>query len=357
MNVDDWPAWAFPSSDIVEHPQNAQTHRGEVGEMTFPSKSPQSRIPGRPAVKAPSTMTLGSVSRGVSTNASRLLIYGVGGVGKTTFAAESPSPIFIDTQDGSGRLDVARFPRPGSWGDVLAAVNALTVEAHEYKTLVLDLLDDLESMAWDHMCARDGQSSVEGYGYGKGYKVALVEWRTLIAGLERLRAAKGMGIIFVAHAGIKSFKNPEGEDYDRYGLQLHEGAAGLIRGWCDTVLFARHETAIKIDQKKRVRGISTGARVIQTVETAAYYAKNRGNLPDTIALDYAEFKAAMAAGVPARAEDMLSEIARLSQGIDEDTRKKVESATLSCDGNAVALARVLNRLKEISSQTPQETES
>jgi hypothetical protein len=164
-----------------------------------------------------------------------------------------------------------------------------------------------------------------------------------------------MGIVLAAHASIKIFKNPEGEDYDRYGMQLNDGASGLIRGWCDTVLFARHETAIKVDKKKRVRGISTGARVMQTVETAAYYAKNRNGLPDTLALDYAEFAAACVSGAPARAEDLLAEIARLSQGLDEDTAKKVESATLACNGSAAQLARVLNRLREICTDTKEQT--
>jgi hypothetical protein len=293
------------------------------------------------------TMTLASVSRGAAPSASRLLLYGVGGVGKTTFAAESPSPIFLDTQDGSGRLDVARFPRPSSWRDILAAINTLTEETHEYRTLVIDLLDDAESLLWTHICERDKESSIEGYGYGKGYKVALAEWRVLLAGLERLRASKSMSVILVAHAAIRQFKNPEGEDYDRYGLQLHEGASGLIRGWCDTVLFARHETSVKVDKKKRVRGINTGARLAQTVETAAYYAKNRDGLPDTIALDYAEFASACIAGAPARAEDLIEEIARLALGLDSETKIKVESASLACNGNAAQLARVLNRLREI----------
>lgn len=296
---------------------------------------------------APRRMKLGSVSSGVTVEPPRVLIYGVGGVGKSTFASESPSPIILDTQDGTGRLGVDRFPRPNTFQDVLDAIDELLAEDHQYKTLVVDLLDDVESLIWQHICARDGESSIEGYGYGKGYKVALNEWRLLVSRLERLRREKRMGVIFVAHSAVKPYKNPEGDDFDRHGLQLHDQAGGLIRGWCDTVLFARHEMVIKTDQKRRTRGISTGARVIQTVETAGYYAKNRDGLPDTLPLDYAAFAQAVSAGQPADPEAIRSEIDELSARIDDATRLRVEQAVAVAGEDSVKLSKILNRLREI----------
>ncbi|WP_423830963.1 AAA family ATPase, partial [Staphylococcus pseudintermedius] len=40
----------------------------------------------------------------------RLLVWGVSGVGKTTFAAAAPNPIFLCTEEGAESLNVARFP-------------------------------------------------------------------------------------------------------------------------------------------------------------------------------------------------------------------------------------------------------
>lgn len=300
-----------------------------------------------PAQPPPRRMTLGSVTSGIAREPGRILIYGVGGVGKSTFLSEAPKPIFLDTQDGTARLGVARFPRPRTWDDVNEALDELVQTEHSYLTLAIDLLDDLEALLWNHICVRDNQENIEAYGYGKGYKVALAEWRVFVARLERLRREKGMAIGFVAHSMIRPFKNPEGEDFDRYTLQVHEQAAGLIRGWCDTVLFARHETLLKTDpKKKRTRGISTGARVIQTVETAAYYAKNRDNLPDTLPLDWAEFEAAIEAGAPASPEALRSEIAELAVQVDEATHGKVTAAVIACGDDSARLVRVLNRLRE-----------
>jgi len=41
----------------------------------------------------------------------RILIHGVAGVGKSTFAADADRPVFIMTEDGLGKLQVPHFPR------------------------------------------------------------------------------------------------------------------------------------------------------------------------------------------------------------------------------------------------------
>lgn len=348
FSVDDWDMFDEWTDEDGRERRPSVTMRGQTtGRAAAPQQPP------------PRRMTLGAVTSGIAREPSRILIYGVGGVGKSTFLSEAPKPIFIDTQDGTARLGVARFPRPKGWEDVLDALNELYTEEHSYQTLAIDLLDDLEALLWNYICARDDQENIEAYGYGKGYKVALAEWRVFLARLERLRREKGMAIGFVAHSMIRPFKNPEGEDFDRYTLQIHEQAAGLIRGWCDTVLFARHETLLKTDpKKKRTRGISTGARVIQTVETAAYYAKNRDNLPDTLPLDWAEFSAAVEAGSPASAAALRSEIAELVAQLDEETQGKVNASTAACGDDSTRLVRILNRLREkVQPQQQQQTES
>jgi hypothetical protein len=40
----------------------------------------------------------------------RIMIYGSEGVGKSTFGASAPKPIFIQTEDGLGEIDCAKFP-------------------------------------------------------------------------------------------------------------------------------------------------------------------------------------------------------------------------------------------------------
>jgi len=47
---------------------------------------------------------LKSIRKNEAISAPRLMLYGVEGIGKSTFAAGAPNPIFILTEDGLGSL-------------------------------------------------------------------------------------------------------------------------------------------------------------------------------------------------------------------------------------------------------------
>ena len=74
---------------------------------------------------------------------------------------------------------------------------------------------------------------------------------------------KGTNVVLLAHSWIKPFKNPSGEDFDRYELKINNKAAGLVKEWSEAVLFANWETFVKEDKRtKRNKGVSTGARIL-----------------------------------------------------------------------------------------------
>jgi hypothetical protein len=302
-------------------------------------------------------MTLAALERGKKTKPIRVLLFGVEGIGKSTFGASAPTPVVIDAERGTDHLDVQRFSVQ-AWPDVVEAVETLTVEPHDLKTLVIDTLDKVEGFLWDYICKRDKKKSIEDYGYSKGYIAALDEWRVFLASLERLRDAKGMHIVLLAHSWVKPFKNPEGDDFDRYELKLNPKAGGLLKEWCDAVLFANHETLVhKDDKTKRVRGIGTGARLIHATRTAAYDAKNRYSLPERLALDWDEF--AVAAGIQQVADPktLAEEIAQLAMDLPPELAKKATDAIARADGDATKLAKLLNWTKAQATKTEKENES
>ncbi len=306
--------------------------------------TPAAPIAAKPV--APSRMTLSALVRGKLKEPVRAVIYGVEGVGKSTFGADAPSPIFLGAEDGTAQLDITRFPTPTKWVEVLEAIRTLGADAHDFKTLVIDTLDWLEPMLWTHICARDTTAknplkSVEDYGYGKGYQAAVDEWRVFLGAIEAMRRAKPMHVVFVAHSWIKPFKNPEGEDYDRYEMKLDKKASGLIREWADAVLFANHETFVNKDTRtKRVRGVSTGARLIHTQRTAAYEAKNRYGLPEQMPLSWADFFAAAERGQTADPLVLTSEIERKADGLSENDKKAALAAITRANGDASKLAQL-----------------
>jgi hypothetical protein len=205
------------------------------------------------AVRPANNMPLTTISKGKLEKPARVLLYGVEKIGKSTFAAGAPDPIFICSEDGTSELDVARFREPRYWEEARYAIDTLCREKHEHRTLVIDTLDWLEPLCWREVCRKGSVQSIEdfGGGYGKGYLAALDEWRQFLADLDDLRAKRGMGVVLLAHSWIKSFKNPEGDDFDRahQGMvrcravrhlrNLHQEGQGRQQGQGDFVRSAR----------------------------------------------------------------------------------------------------------------------
>jgi hypothetical protein len=296
---------------------------------------------------------LDKVVRGKLDEPFRIAIFGVEGVGKSTLAAGAPNPIFIPSDAGTGQLDIARFPEPKNWEEVLGMVKSLHGN-HDYKTLVIDTLDGIEPLCWIHVCNKhpkglndrtpfNAKAGILGFPYGQGFAAALDEWRILLYELEQLRLKKHMNVIFVEHCQIKRFSNPEGEDFDRYIFKMHEKAAGIFKDWCDAVLFAKYETYTSETEDGRTKGIDSGKRILCTSRKAAFDAKNRYNMPETIPLDWEEGVLPYLKG--RNLGDVLAELDRLAAQVPDDVKKKAANAVKRANGNIDKLEKLVAWMK------------
>jgi len=219
--------------------------------------------------------------------AQRTLVYGTHGLGKSTFGATYKKPLLIRTEDGADNLGVYTFPKlVETFPEMLAALETVHNEQHDFKTIIIDSLDWLEPIVWAATCAKHGQPSIESFGYGKGYIETDAEWKLLMSWFDALRNNRGMETVLIAHSEIKNYASPETEPYDRYQIKLHKRAFGLWQEWADMVLFCKFKTSIErtetgFNQEAR-RGAGTGERVICTEERPAFLAKNRWGLPPEI---------------------------------------------------------------------------
>lgn len=218
----------------------------------------------------------------------RLLVYGTAGIGKTSLGMAAPSPVFLQTEESE--VDCPTFGLLKTYDEVMEAIGALYSEAHPYQTLVLDSIDWLEPLVWRHTAEVNGWKDIEAAGYGKGYIAALDQWRTILDGMNALRDERGMTILLIAHCEIKRFDSPETEPYDRYQIKLHNRASALVQEHVDAVLFANYRVStVKTDlgfNKKAVRGVSGGDRLLYTNERPAFLAKNRYAMPDSLPLSW-----------------------------------------------------------------------
>lgn len=265
-----------------------------------PTQAPTPRPTG--ASSPPRASRLATVKSGQLVRPLRYMFYSVEGAGKTTLAADAPNMLFLDVEGSSEWLEAARYPYrdeegghiPHSYEDVLAAVDDLIASTHPYKHVAIDTVDALEALLHRYVCEQvtdkggEKMASIESFGYGRGFSFALDEWRRFLSRLDRLRS-KGVSVILLGHAVIRTFKNPAGEDFDRFQLRVNEKAAGLLKEWCDVVGFLRFdEGASKMrggnPNDKRARGWSTGRRLVHTSRNAAWDAKTRIPLPAEIEL-------------------------------------------------------------------------
>ena len=236
---------------------------------------------------------LAQVKNGKEQLPPRLLLYGWEGVGKSTCGNTAPAPVFIDAEAGLSQIDCARFPQAKTFDDVYAAVEELRTVEHSFKTVVLDTADAIERLIHNGICQRYGVNSIEkaAGGYGKAYTEAARDFERLLAVLDALRRERGMVVIFIAHAKVEKFFDPdEGGEYDRYSPRLHKTACALLKEWSDAVLFATRKMVIKkLDENRNVVapvGAGGGARVLKTEAGPACVAKNRYGMAPEIPMHW-----------------------------------------------------------------------
>ena len=223
-----------------------------------------------------------AIRRGKIHRPQKAVIYGPEGVGKSTLAGRFPEPVFLDTEGGTHHLDVARFDVGANWEDITAAIGQLAKADHPFKTLVIDTADWLEKRLIEHLCRKANKDSIEDFGYGKGWVILAEEFARFLHSLDAL-LARGMHVVFLAHATVRTFEAPDqAGSYDRFELKLSKQVAPLVKEWADLVLFGNYVTKIAEKDNGKMRGVGGKERVIFTTHAAAYDAKNRHGLPDKV---------------------------------------------------------------------------
>lgn len=236
----------------------------------------------------------------------RVLLHGVDGIGKTSFAKHAPDPLFLCAEKNESDLP-AWIPSlsPSSWPEVLEDVRALLKDPMGRKSFVVDTIDWLEPMIVKYICTRDnnlckgklllpdGRPYMEGYGYHGG-SVLAGEWEHFLGLLEQLRSDHGVNIVLLAHSGRTRFRNASGMDYDLIGPKIHRQCTDLVCEWPETVLYAEYyKTPVEMPDERRPNSkgkmISSGDRICWTQHQGAHRAKNRSSMPAQMKLSWHEF--------------------------------------------------------------------
>jgi hypothetical protein len=226
-------------------------------------------------------------------------LYGVHGIGKSSWAAQAPGVLMMDLEDGLADIDCSRTEPIKDLLHVRQVLEWLRSEKHDFRTLAIDSADWLEQLVHKDVAESANKQSIGDIPYNAGYKTAEAIWRTILNQLNMLRDDRGMAVIFTAHSTISRFTNPAGDSYDRYEPALHKSSSALIQQWADEVFFASYRVSLqKKDEgfgKQRAVAVGGEERYVRTQEHATAYAKNRLRMPAEIGFSFDEYRQAITA--------------------------------------------------------------
>lgn len=292
-----------------------------------------------------------NITSGKIAGAQKVVVYGPEGIGKTTFAAQFPNPLFIDTEGSTKHLDVKRLDPPSSWTMLMREIADVKTSPGACGTLVLDTVDWAEKLCVEHVCAEKQVKGIEDMGYGKGYTYLAEEFGRLLNALGDL-TERGVNVCVTAHAQMRKFEQPdELGAYDRWELKLSKKTAPLVKEWADMVLFANYETVVvNVDNQGAAKGknkVQGGKRVMHASHHPCWDAKNRVGLPDKAPFDFAQI-AQHIPSHPEPAADPSPAPAPLAAAAPSTAPKPVQTVVFNADGTVASdTARSAKRAEEM----------
>mgnify|MGYP001310845247 CR=1 FL=1 len=231
------------------------------------------------AVRAPASY---KISSGRIPRPQRVILFGPGGVGKTTLASLAPEPLVLDIDKGSSHLSVPRVEGIETWEHLRAALSDRAL-LEPFKTIIVDSGTKAEeyALAWTlaNIPHEKGQlvQRVENYGFGKGLQHLFDTFLLLLADMDRL-IDSGKNVVLVCHECVNDAPNPQGEDFQRYEPRLQSPKSGKasirdrVFEWADWVGYVAYDV---VSQDGKARG--NGTRTVYFDARPTWRAKGRGD--------------------------------------------------------------------------------
>ena len=208
-----------------------------------------------------------------------VVVYGPGGIGKSSLAALTTNPVFLDIEGSTGELDVPRISDIETFSDLRGCLQSNALDG--FDTIVLDSMTKAEELAVAHVVANVKHEkgkpirNLEDYGFGKGMTHTYDAMVLLLSDLDS-QVRRGRNVILIAHECICDAPNPYGDDYIRFEPHLQSPKSGKnsvrnrVVQWADHVLFVGYDVG-----SEDGKGKGAGTRTIYTAEMPSHVAKSR----------------------------------------------------------------------------------
>ena len=207
-----------------------------------------------------------------------VLLYGKSKFGKSEWCSHADNALFLATEAGLNSLEAFQLSI-SKWEDLLVACKELSEGQHQFKTVIIDTVDNAYRMCAEYVCQRSKVEHESDLEYGKGYALVNNEFFRVLTKLSLLP----YGLILVSHSQEKEFETRTGKIV-RLVPTLPDKAQKLVLGMVDIVLYCDFEAVAGPDGKQVQK------RVFRTKPNIHYEAGDRTKrLPETIDFEYAAF--------------------------------------------------------------------
>ncbi len=189
-----------------------------------------------------------------------------------------------------GRKDVALFPVATSVAECFKYIEILGTEEHDFKTLVIDSITQLNTLIEKEILESDPKAkslnSALG-GYGAAYSAVSEVHRKFREWCGMLSNDKKMNIVFIGHTDTEVIDQPDSDSYSRYTIRMHKKSVSHYSDNVDVIAYIKLKTFTTgaTDKKK---AISDGTRIITAYPIANHISKNRLGIESDIVVKNGE---------------------------------------------------------------------
>ena len=192
-----------------------------------------------------------------------LCIYGAEKVGKSTFGAKLPRPLFCNFEVGTNYLPVKPI-NIDKWSTFKQVLRQLErPEAHDYyDTVVIDTVSEAYSACEKFVCAQAGVQRIGEIPYGRGYSDTKREFEDALRKITML----GFGLCCICHAEKKTLPGPDDSTIDTMQPAMPTRAADVVNRMVDIIAyidqrFDEDGNAIRRFVTRRTPTILAGSRL------------------------------------------------------------------------------------------------
>jgi len=240
------------------------------------------------------------IKRGKQARHQKVLVYGVEGIGKSTFASQFPSPIFFDTEDRLAHLDVASIPI----NSIADFDYALKEDLSEFKTIILDTVDFFEKICINHVIKNNYMGDTDKYmSYGSGFRAMRTLFEKYINNLNNYCTQHGKHFVLIGHARMQKVEDVLlAKQFDRWTITLDDRNSEFVKAMVDCNFFCQYQHIAMEGKDKKTRAVATQNRILYTQHHAGFDAKNSWGLPESIEMDYKHIQKFVPEKVEAKTE-------------------------------------------------------